>query len=469
MYDVNTLTVNGLALLAGASAANRLIYTRMLTSEDAFTAEEAAVAEISDFDGPEGSISTASATDNVARIIGAVRNATASEVSLKTFALCGRLENSIEDEVMLVISDASASVILPPAGGPDAAASVAFSLVLAAGESAMVTVTPAGSASIADLARFVSAHKAGDTEAGDDQTVYGEKTFHNDIYADGGIHASGEIYGNSVQVGTVRANAEGYFGSDVYITGGGISCDSIEPYTDQGVGVPVGSVGSSSHPYNSVYVGQLIATAGRLYMPIAGSVQYAGSLEFSRNSAVNQTDLYGGEARLLLNTAIDGSSSYINLTVDGQKGLLIEYGASLQDYVLSITTARAVFTGQLVTFSQDTAVAINGEATVNELSVNALTGIAPTYNPITSTRILSPGSIVMAWAHISGGTLGVLHCGERFRNTGADDLFYFAQNSGGMISSSNVKIPAGLYAVLCDVNATNTGTWFFVQCLSLDE
>lgn len=465
-YDVNTLTVNGLALLAGASAANRLIYTRMLTSESAFTAGEAAVAEISDFDGPQGTISAASATDNVARIIGAVRNATASEVSLKTFALCGRLENAVEDEVMLVLSDADASVVLPPAGGPEAAASVAFSLVLAAGESAMVTVTPAGSASIADLARFVSAHKAGDTEAGDAQTVYGEKTFYDDVYARLDIHADGEIYGNSVQVGTVTASAEGYFGSDVYITGGGLEvAGNIEP----GEGASV-SVGSQSYPFASAYVGQLVMTAGRIHMPIAGSVQYVGSLEFSQNAAVNQTDLYGGSARLLLNSTLDGTQSYINLTVDGQKGLLIEYGTNLQDYILYVTTARATFSGQLVSFSSSTNVVVNGDATIHALSVEALDGIAPTYNSAAQvTTQVQVGSIVLAWVDSGLAQGGYFHAGETFHSQ-STAVLEVAESAAFACKRSTYarKLPDGVYAFLSDVD-NSAPTCAFVQCLSLDS
>lgn len=467
MYDVNTITVNGLALLAGASAANRLIYTRMLTSEDAFTAEEAAVAETSDFDGPEGSISAASATDNVARIIGAVRNATDSAVSLKTFVLCGRLENSTEDEVMLVISDADASVILPATGGPDAAASVAFSLVLAAGESAMVTVTPAGSASIADLARFVSAHKAGDTQAGDTQAIYGEKTFYDDVYARLDIHAGGEIYGNSIQVGTVMANAEGVFGSNVYITGGGLEvAGNIEP----GEGISA-SIGSQGYPFASAYVGQLVMTAGRIYMPVTGSIQHAGSIEFSHNTAVNQASVYGGNARLLLNTGVSDNQSLINLTVDGQKGLQITYSTQISDYQLSVTTARMNVTSDFVTFSANTSVTISGNATINSLSVNALTGTQPTYSGSTTT--VKVGSIVMAWVRPNLVSGNYFRAGQAYHSSGTSSdtstTLEIAESANNTFKRSTYSriLPNGIYAFLSDVD-NSVATCTLVQCLSLD-
>lgn len=243
-YSVNVLTTAGQAKLAGASSANRLIYTRVLSSEDAFTAEEAAVSTPVDYTGPVGFIAAASAIENVARIVGTIRNTTSSQYELKSFALCGRLEGDSTDVVIAVLSDSAASVILPPAGGPSSAAAVAFSLVISAGAAGMVDVTSAASATLPDLDRFVSAHKAGDTHAGDDQSIYGAKNFIGNVTFDGAVQCEGpfaatsgfvvdEINGNLAsftdihtgQIGYRLANS--YAASTVYTHDSDTGTDSV--------------------------------------------------------------------------------------------------------------------------------------------------------------------------------------------------------------------------------------------------
>jgi hypothetical protein len=180
-FSVNVLTAPGQAILAAASSANRVIYTRVITSPYAMTASEAGAASISDFSGPQGNIVAASATDNVARIVGSVINTTQLPVSLKSFALCARLENDNQDVIVMVLSDASAAIEVPAYGGPDAAAVVGFSVEIDAGEAGMVSVTSTASATLADLERFVSTHKAGDAYAGEAQLIRGKKEFLDEL------------------------------------------------------------------------------------------------------------------------------------------------------------------------------------------------------------------------------------------------------------------------------------------------
>ena len=289
----------------------------------------------------------------------------------------------------------------------------------------------------------------------------------NDFTINSDIHAGGEIYGNSVQVGVVTASAEGYFGSDVYITGGGLEvAGNIEP----GDGTSA-SIGSQGYPFASAYVGQLVMTAGRIYMPIAGSIQYAGSLEFSHNTAVNQTSVYGGNARLLLNTGVSDNQSLINLTVDGQKGLQIKYNTQISDYQLSVTTARMNITSDFVTLSASTSVTISGSATINSLSVDALTGTQPTYSGSTTT--VKVGSIVMAWIRPNLVSGNYFRAGETYHSSGTSSdtstTLEIAESANNTFKRSTYSriLPNGIYAFLSDVD-NSVATCTLVQCLSLD-
>lgn len=296
----------------------------------------------------------------------------------------------------------------------------------------------------------------------------------NHVYASelsisGDFSMGGDFTSNSVTTGGVTCSGDGHF-ADIY-SQGGISCDNIEPYTDQGVGVPVGSVGSSNYPYNTVYVGGMVVTDTRIYCPIEGSVNYAGSISFTHNTAVNQTSVYGGNARLLLNTGVSDNQSLINLTVDGQKGLQITYNTQISDYQLSVTTSRMNVTSDFVTFSASTSVTISGNATINSLSVNELTGTQPTYSGSTTT--VKVGSIVMAWVRPNLVSGNYFRAGETYHSSGTTSdtstTLEIAESANNTFKRSTYSriLPNGVYAFLSDVD-NSVATCSLVQCLSLD-
>lgn len=244
-FSVNALTGAGRALIAQATAANRVMYTRMATRSDAMTQAQATGAQLSDFDGPSGAIAAASATGEVARIVGRVQNAGVVELSLRTFALCGRTEgmSSAEpDVVIVVLSDPVPAAILPPAGGVDSAAAIGFSLRISAGESGMISVTPAGSATVADLARFVSLHTAGDSATGEAQTILGQKTFSDKLTAAQDLSVLGDldVLYNATVLGTVEAMG------DVSVSGvatvGGLKGTTPEYDANNTLSVPIGGI-----------------------------------------------------------------------------------------------------------------------------------------------------------------------------------------------------------------------------------
>ena len=89
-FSVNTITVGGLTLLARATAASQLIYTRVLGSAVALVQAEAELADLSDFTDAEGGILSASADGNRAIVRGVLRNQ-AETVTLRAFALCAKI------------------------------------------------------------------------------------------------------------------------------------------------------------------------------------------------------------------------------------------------------------------------------------------------------------------------------------------------------------------------------------------
>lgn len=173
----NVVTQAGAALIAQATAANQIVFVAALSKSTAATsAEELAVQPASWYDGKAGSIAAASATDNVARVV-ASWQPSGTRQAAKSMCVTARLASQTDAQAVPVIalSDPDSTIELPGADDTSGAVSIPFLAEINA--SGDVAATPGASASIADLARFVSLHSAGDPTSGDAQTIRGVKSF----------------------------------------------------------------------------------------------------------------------------------------------------------------------------------------------------------------------------------------------------------------------------------------------------
>lgn len=180
-FDVRVLTTHGQAMIASATAGNRIVFSSLRVSGTAMDAATAAAAVVTDFSVSFGPILSASADGSVCRVSAKYTNPTSSEQHLKSFALCGRLENALTDDVIAVQSGADVDLVLAPNGTPGDTTMLGFNLTITGGGSVIVDITTAGSAALSDLDRFVSLHKAGDPSTGENQAIWGTKTFHEAI------------------------------------------------------------------------------------------------------------------------------------------------------------------------------------------------------------------------------------------------------------------------------------------------
>lgn len=173
----NVVTQAGTALIAQATAANQIVFVAALSKSTAATsAEELAVQPASWYDGKTGSIAAASAADNVARVV-ASWQPSGSRQAAKSMCVTARLASQTDAQAVPVIalSDPDSTIELPGADDTSGAVSIPFLADINA--SGDVEATPGAAASIADLARFVSLHSAGDPTSGDAQTIRGVKSF----------------------------------------------------------------------------------------------------------------------------------------------------------------------------------------------------------------------------------------------------------------------------------------------------
>lgn len=183
-FAYNTVTIDGAALIAQATAANPIVIVGAKSCTlAALDNADLASKPLSWYNGKSGTIAAVSATDAVARIVAKYTNSGTAQ-TVKSFCVTARLASQSDAQAVVLAakSDPDAAVVLP--GADDVSMIVNIKHAIAINSSGTVEVTPGASASVEDLERFVSLYKAGDPSVGEAQTVLGKKTFATGIATD---------------------------------------------------------------------------------------------------------------------------------------------------------------------------------------------------------------------------------------------------------------------------------------------
>lgn len=244
-YAYNVLTFAGAALIAQATAANPIVIVGAVSRATAASSDEdLASKDASWYTGKTGIIEAVSASANVAKIVARFDPAGARQ-DAKSIAVTARLASQTDADAIVLTakSDPDATAILPGSG--DTLAYVRFPFNIGINTTGSVQVTPGASASMADLARFVSLHKAGDPTQGEAQTILGEKTFDGNARFDGSV--------------TVR--------------GGVLKADVVQPYSNGPIEIGNGIVpdtdgafdlGSEDYNFGAAYTGRVYSNSNEL-------------------------------------------------------------------------------------------------------------------------------------------------------------------------------------------------------------
>ena len=174
LFENQTITSEGLNLIAHATAADAIVYTKALSNATV----PADPSNVSSYSGKVGTIASASSSGNAARITLEFGNSdTMSSQAVKCVALMGRLQSESGDGVIVAYcSSGESSITLPSSLDAPCVTRFVVNLVMSAGSDSTINVVESGVASLSDLSRFVSTHKVGSSE-GEAQTIRGAKTF----------------------------------------------------------------------------------------------------------------------------------------------------------------------------------------------------------------------------------------------------------------------------------------------------
>lgn len=205
VFSTNEVSQAGLALIAQASSANAIVFTKALSSATVPSDPE----DNGDYTGIEGTIDASSATESTARVIALFRNtATSSSQLVKAIAIMAKLASQSDSEAVVFAYsfDADSQIYFPSSTAPSQRTRFAFAFDFSQTQS--VSVTEAGYATLADMERLVSCHRAGNPNVGDAQTVLGEKTFKDVIIA--------PTTGDSFRIGSHTGRQDASTGSTIY-------------------------------------------------------------------------------------------------------------------------------------------------------------------------------------------------------------------------------------------------------------
>ena len=209
VFSSQVVTVAGRTLIASATATNQIVFVKALSA----TTVPADPSQTSGYDGVQGTITSSSATNNVARVVTSYNNArTNAPQPVKAIALMGRLASQSDAEAVIFAycTDSGSEIHFPAKNAPEQITRFAYNIAFEGNAQAPLEVTEAGAASLSDLDRFVSLHVAGDPTTGEVQTIRGRKTFTNEITLQSTLSSSSLIKTTGAVSGSTGIFGEAY-------------------------------------------------------------------------------------------------------------------------------------------------------------------------------------------------------------------------------------------------------------------
>ena len=320
VFQTNEITQAGLRLIAESSSANPIAFVDALSASQIPQDPE----DAQGYNGIGGTIDASSATDATARVVALFGNTNTSEAQVvKAIAIRAKLASqSDSDAVIFAYSyDADSAIYLPSNTAPSQRTRFAFAFDFS--QTQNVSVTEAGSASLADLERFVSCHKAGNPNAGEDQSIFGDKYWYGQqdfdeacrFYNAVVTHSVWPETDNAYSLGLQNARYNAIYGETVNSTnvmtstvsandasigslhvGTILNGEEVSPDVD----VELGSSLSPEHTtvtngISSVYIGSSNARFGSVYAGTVNGVY----LELNQPSSSNKATLTFKEDALL--------------------------------------------------------------------------------------------------------------------------------------------------------------------------
>lgn len=301
VFSSQVVTVAGRSLIASATATNQIVFVKALSA----TTVPADPSVTTGYDGVQGTITSSSATNNVARVVTSYNNApTNAPQPVKAIALMGRLASQSDAEAVIFAycTDSGSEIFFPANNAPEQITRFAYNIAFEG--DAPLEVTEAGAASLSDLDRFVSLHVAGDPTHGEDQEIKGSKTFDGEVTLKGAVHMSANIVptrGSTYKIGgSVESSLSDVYTETLHVStilaGDSASADwdievgntLVPEHTTLTNDVSSLSLGASNARYNKVYTN----TVNGMYLELSqAATSYKATLACEDGAVITDKDI----------------------------------------------------------------------------------------------------------------------------------------------------------------------------------
>ena len=300
VFSSQVVTVAGRSLIASATATNQIVFVKALSA----TTVPADPSQTSGYDGVQGTITSSSATNNVARVVTSYNNAPSSASQpVKAIALMGKLASQSDAEAVIFAycTDSDSEIYFPGNNAPEQITRFAYNIAFEM--DAPLEVTEAGAASLSDLDRFVSLHRAGDPIHGEDQSIKGSKTFNGEVTFDGTVHLEANIVPKMsaiYNIGESSSLLSGVYTSRLHVDKI-LNGDTVSPDVDIEVGSSISPehttvtdnissvyIGSSNARFKSVYA----ETVNGVYLELSqAATSYKATLACENGAVMTSADI----------------------------------------------------------------------------------------------------------------------------------------------------------------------------------
>ena len=329
VFSDQVITVAGRSLIASATATNQIVFVKALSA----TTVPADPSQTSGYDGVQGTITSSSATNNVARVVTSYNNTnTSTPQPVKAIALMGKLASQSDAEAVIFAycTDSGSEIYFPGNNAPEQITRFAYNIAFEG--NAPLEVTEAGAASLSDLDRFVSLHRAGDPTTGESQVVRGRKTFTNEITLQSTLSSSSLIKTTGAVSGSTGIFGEAYLKTPAEVR-------QVYAYTNESI---------SQVQFKTVPV--VISSESSAEITTTGTINISATDGINVNASIypKQTDTYSlGSANKRWNRIVAQHVSGENYTDVAQRFAVTDTGIEIRDGDLTPVSGAPIYWGDI--------------------------------------------------------------------------------------------------------------------------
>lgn len=285
-FSEKILTADGKNFIAQAASGNKIIYVKAITSTNYL--DSTARLNESNYTGPSTTSVTTSSTNGTVRVVAEFDNQASASV-VKTVALVAKMESVYtENKIIMIQCDSEYGLYIPSLSDTVSQNTQLFFTLGLSKSGEVVEVTDGGHASKGDFdklnERAVTTHAPNNPTTGEDQTIYGQKTFKNTCTFDytSMFHDILPSATDTYFLGNSNNKWKSLYAINTFI-GDTVYSDKLSPNSASS------SVGTDQNPYTNVYATNCHFTSVNTDSIVSDSIAVTGNIVRSTDSTSDQT------------------------------------------------------------------------------------------------------------------------------------------------------------------------------------